>query len=58
MNQMVIVVGILGAAILLGVFVVVTVQQAEAIKTAGLELDRGCNNSIAFNASMGRCFRP
>jgi hypothetical protein len=46
------IIAIVAALALLGVVVVTVVtisQEAEA---------RGCNRSVAFNASKGRCFRP
>lgn len=58
MNQMVIAVAMLAALGIVGVFVVTTVQQAEAINNAGIGLDAGCKNGIAINASKGRCFSP
>jgi hypothetical protein len=43
------VIAALGLVTLVVVDIMLSAQEAEA---------RGCNRSIAFNASQGRCFRP
>jgi hypothetical protein len=51
-TRMLAVYAIFAAAGLIGVValeVISSIEDAEA---------RGCNNSIAFNASQGRCFHP
>jgi hypothetical protein len=39
----------LGLVAVVAVDIMLTAQEADA---------RGCNNSVAFNASQGRCFHP
>ena len=39
----------LGLVAVVAVDIMLTTQEAEA---------KGCNNSVAVNASKGRCFRP
>jgi hypothetical protein len=44
-------IGVIGIVVTVETFVAPLLQQQEAEA-------RGCKNSIAFNASKGRCFRP
>ena len=44
-------IGVIGVVVTLETFVTPLLQQQEAEA-------RGCNRSVAFNASKGRCFHP